>query len=326
MVETCVRCGNQAEPTDRFCRQCGYSLAQADSSRTVLGSPKHRIIALVAGVAVVGAAGAAIGMFVTRADEPAELTSSPAVTPRPPELSGTWEGTYSYANGNPLPVSFTFAATFDSSRIGGTFMEPHTIGSDTLPTQSATVEGRYEGTEVRFSKRYPNVPPIEYEGTLDPATRTIEGRWRRENFQGTFQMTRRTAELQIVRPAAPRPVAVVADGPTVEQARSAFERRLAQDVSPSDFEIVSFEKTDGQALEVLGMRGYRLFYSAQVRFPDGHRPECVSQGGSDFRGFNCGFRFPVGGGRTRPQPVGATATFNDDLTFERRESGWVPVG
>lgn len=113
-------------------------------------------------------------------------------------------------------------------------------------------------------------------------------------------------------------------GPSVATARAVFEARLRRQVGDTPFIVLSFEKTDGQRANFAGVSIYRLFYSARVKFPRGHRPECVPQG-NRFTGFDCGFAFgpAAGPGRIRPQPVGGVAVFQDVMGFEERESGWV---
>lgn len=213
MSEFCAECGSQAQESDRFCRQCGQALSEAISSpKNILGTKNRRLMAVAAGVAFVGAAGATTGVLLTRSGPAtkADTTAlSPSATststvPRQPTLSGTWEGSYRYRGGS--GTDFTFAALFDGPRLSGVIMEPHSLRENASPpATTATVEGSVGTSVIRFSKRYSSGRVVEYEGTLDRGARRITGNWRMAGgATGTFSMSHRLAEQRIVS-AAPQP-------------------------------------------------------------------------------------------------------------------------
>lgn len=123
------------------------------------------------------------------------------------------------------------------------------------------------------------------------------------------------------------PMALLAgcsNAPGEGAARDAFEQRLRREIGTAPLRIETFRKVDGQDVEMFGVEGYRFFYSARVSFPEGYRPECV-KGAGRFPGFDCWFGF-AGRAGTRPQLPGASVDYNGEITFEKRENGWVPVG
>jgi hypothetical protein len=119
-------------------------------------------------------------------------------------------------------------------------------------------------------------------------------------------------------------LAACSNAPGEGDAREVFESRLRREVGTAPLQIESFRKVDGQDVEMFGVEGYRFFYAARVSFPEGYRPECV-KGAGRFPGFDCWFGF-AGRGGTRPQLPGASVDYKGEISFEKRENGWVPVG
>lgn len=117
-------------------------------------------------------------------------------------------------------------------------------------------------------------------------------------------------------------LAACSDTPTVDAGKEAFGHRLQKDSQGVQIQIVDFQKTNGQAFERDGIKGYHLFYRATVAFPAGYRPECV-QRGSNFAGFNCVLAF-AGKAGLKPVPAGASVAFAGTIDFERTENGWIP--
>jgi hypothetical protein len=109
--------------------------------------------------------------------------------------------------------------------------------------------------------------------------------------------------------------------PSEGVAKGAFEARLRKQLGNTSFNVDSFRKTNGQEVNLGGVSGYRLFYTSTVSFPQGYRPECVSDG-SKFVGFNCWLGF-AGQGGIRPQPVGASVNYSGEIDFQKTENGWV---
>jgi hypothetical protein len=108
--------------------------------------------------------------------------------------------------------------------------------------------------------------------------------------------------------------------PSESQAKQVFEAQLARQLGATPYTIVSFEKTNGQDVNMMGVPMYRFFYSAQVSLPEGFRPECV-QHGNQFAGFNCMMQFadPTG---IRPQERGAVMPRTGEIDFQKTENGW----
>jgi hypothetical protein len=116
-------------------------------------------------------------------------------------------------------------------------------------------------------------------------------------------------------------LASCSDTPTGESARGAFRSKISTSVQNAPFEILSFQKSNGQAADVMGVRAYRYFYSASVSFPEGYRPECVEQG-SRFTGFDCGF-LAAKQNVVGPQKKGTIANYTGIINFQDTENGWV---
>ncbi len=110
--------------------------------------------------------------------------------------------------------------------------------------------------------------------------------------------------------------------PSESMARSSFEQLLRSKLATTPFDIQTFSKANGQEFELAGVKGYRLFYTAMVNFPEGFHPECVQQG-NNFVGFNCVLQF--NGSSIRPQPRGAASPFSGEVDFQKTDNGWVPT-
>lgn len=109
--------------------------------------------------------------------------------------------------------------------------------------------------------------------------------------------------------------------PSESAGRQTFEARIQKEVGSTPFSIDAFQKTNGQEVNLGGVTAYRLFYSSTVSFPEGYRPECVSDG-NRFPGFDCWLGFAAKGG-VRPQPRGAAVTYSGEIDFQKTENGWV---
>jgi len=107
------------------------------------------------------------------------------------DVSGVWNGVYSYAVASiaaaPVPFLATLAET-GSAIVGAT---EETMRGGAAP---AALRGRRSGRAVAFVKRYDGRPhrhEIHYEGELNGDATEIRGRWRIVPFpSGTFLMIR----------------------------------------------------------------------------------------------------------------------------------------
>lgn len=110
--------------------------------------------------------------------------------------------------------------------------------------------------------------------------------------------------------------------PTSHQVEQAVERQLQAQLPGTPFRLKEFSVTNGQDMEVFGVKVYEASYTAQIEFPRGHRPECV-QRGRRFNGFNCVFGFATTRTRIPPQPIGSTISYTGRVTFQKSDRGWV---
>lgn len=111
--------------------------------------------------------------------------------------------------------------------------------------------------------------------------------------------------------------------PTANDARPAVEQRAARD-SKGLVKLVSLRKTNGQMLEGMGAKAYKLEYTADIEF----QGECIFGDGRRMDG-NADFavtpgRVPLFGGG-KPKNKGDTASVNGFVMFEQTEKGWRSV-
>jgi hypothetical protein len=108
-------------------------------------------------------------------------------------LTGVWNGLYSYADGR----SVTFVATLidSGSMLSGSTHEPCIGGDCPAATLFATLTGSRSGSAVTFRKTYEAASPrwgtVNYEGRLNADATEIEGRWTIPGvWSGKFMMIR----------------------------------------------------------------------------------------------------------------------------------------
>ena len=88
--------------------------------------------------------------------------------------------------------------------------------------------------------------------------------------------------------------------PSEAQARTKLETKINQE-SNELIRLVSFDKTDGTAHELMGMKGYEMSYSAEIEFVE----DCMWSGGNDLMGWDGSFRAD----RSLPPANGALRDF-----------------
>jgi hypothetical protein len=237
MSRFCGQCGERLDESDRFCRQCGKAALEptqatekAQATGTVGKSSLPPAVAIGACLAVAVAATAIVTWrFGAPAPDAAAASAQGASSlPVGPQLSGSWEGSYSYAGSNDPPVPFTFAASVEGEKLTGTVMEPHSLEGAGAPERSAKAEGKIEGSKVHFSKAYGADLIIDYDGTIDTRAKRIAGLWkiRGSPEHGKFSMTHRTPELRIVQVSAPpTPAAAPPPEPADENTQLAAQIR-----------------------------------------------------------------------------------------------------
>ena len=107
------------------------------------------------------------------------------------DLSGRWDGRYSYADGRP-DVAFAAVLQDGGGAFTGTIEE---VDAWEGPLQ-ASVDGRRDGSRVSFVKFYDTgsaerFDTVAYEGTLSADNLEIDGVWRLPGgFSGRFLMIR----------------------------------------------------------------------------------------------------------------------------------------
>jgi len=108
-------------------------------------------------------------------------------------LTGVWNGLYSYADGR----SVTFVATLidSGSTLSGSTHEPCVGGDCPAATLFATLMGSRVGSVVTFRKTYEATDPrwgtVNYDGRLNADATEIEGRWTIAGvWSGKFMMIR----------------------------------------------------------------------------------------------------------------------------------------
>ncbi len=132
-------------------------------------------------------------------------------TPAEGDLTGVWEGRYSYPAGIKTPESAFTAVLFDGGgRLSGTIHETMRLGTHEIPA-CAFLEGAVAGNAVTFLKTYDGTGgqshSVSYDGTLSADGGEIEGSWRiHADFgvmTGRFLMirARRTAKAKRARKA-----------------------------------------------------------------------------------------------------------------------------
>jgi hypothetical protein len=110
------------------------------------------------------------------------------------DLSGRWTGLFNYPDGGPA-TPFEAELSDIGGSVTGTTTEqgetPETIGE----TLQAVIDGRREGSALRFLKMYDGAAGdydvVHYEGEVQPGCDEIEGRWTIPGiWSGTFLMVR----------------------------------------------------------------------------------------------------------------------------------------
>ena len=103
------------------------------------------------------------------------------------DLSGTWQGRYSYF-GPGEPVAFVAVVIDAAGSLGGTTHERCSDGEAPGGYLYATLSGRHAGSAVTFIKTYDGTGgwshSVDYEGTINEDGTAISGRWRLQDEWG----------------------------------------------------------------------------------------------------------------------------------------------
>lgn len=111
------------------------------------------------------------------------------------DLTGVWQGLYTYAQGS--SVAFTATLIETASHLSGATHEACCSPHCAIPAHDALLSGRRAGSAIAFEKTYD--PPtggfrsVAYDGTLSADANEIEGRWQITGVgSGKFLMIRST--------------------------------------------------------------------------------------------------------------------------------------
>jgi hypothetical protein len=113
-------------------------------------------------------------------------------------LTGVWQGLYSYPHGQ--SVSFVATLIDSGASFSGTVHEPCILGNSPNKTLYAALDGTRQGSAVSFLKTYqdagPNYGSVHYNGALNDDGTEIEGRWRIQGvWSGKFLMIRSAGKV-----------------------------------------------------------------------------------------------------------------------------------
>ena len=122
-----------------------------------------------------------------------------AAKPSAMNLSGVWEGTYSYPDGSgrdPVPFELLLIHKEGDNSFRGEIKEPRTFGDDNGPWLHAEVVGTYhpEGHSITFKKQYDGTNGVNhavlYSGDVTQDGTQINGTWKvSDDTSGKFTMS-----------------------------------------------------------------------------------------------------------------------------------------
>ena len=117
-------------------------------------------------------------------------------------LTGLWQGQYSYPEAARAPVPFTANLVQCDDCLGGSITERALLGRLRGRTLYATIGGRRSGSAISFMKVYEaNSGPytsVAYQGGLSADGLEIDGEWIASGWAGRFLMIRASGIASIV--------------------------------------------------------------------------------------------------------------------------------
>lgn len=121
----------------------------------------------------------------------------------PKDLSGEWDGAFTYPNGTGPVTPFLATLAQRGASFTGTIIEPDLYFAGA--SAQATIVGIVAGHAVDFTKTYRKATmgyenPVDYVGQLVDKGERITGVWSLLDLNGTFEMTRRgSTQAQVER-------------------------------------------------------------------------------------------------------------------------------
>jgi hypothetical protein len=117
------------------------------------------------------------------------------VSQDPLNMTGLWEGTYSYPAFSGPTTPFVARIQESEGNLAGTIMEPNTMGWSTEELE-AVLRGTRQGQSVDFTKTYDGssdaAHAVDYVGQLSGDGNSVTGVWSLAAWDGTFEMWRET--------------------------------------------------------------------------------------------------------------------------------------
>ncbi len=114
-------------------------------------------------------------------------------------LTGTWQGQYSYGDRNKSPVPFSAMLNENEAWLEGIVEEIGTAGDARGLTISASIQGKRSGRSVTWIKIYHRAfrlyDSVQYKGEVSADGQEIEGRWQiGVSAFGRFMMIRQAGK------------------------------------------------------------------------------------------------------------------------------------
>lgn len=136
------------------------------------------------------------------------------MTARDLNLSGTWDGVFSYPDMPEAGPTTPFLADIRETNgaFTGTVIEPHELDRNTI---RAIIHGQRTDHLVQFAKDYEEADEyyqatVQYSGSLSEDGNTITGEWSIDHWRGAFEMTRASGAQEEVQTLAEADVSVSA--------------------------------------------------------------------------------------------------------------------
>ena len=265
--------------------------------------------------------------------------------------NGRGEYSYSFVDNSKVEVVVTVRGQFVDGKLDGEATTENTVGGKSngmwkqnkrhgAGKTSGPAGGTFEG-EWRDGRQWTGIGTIVENGTLAAGYRRAEGKQTSLcKVDGRGELNCGASERLAL--LGPNPSSVASAQPLNSVAASTIgekiekppmgsrdqvpgekvgeyilSSRVADLVDGARFTIETFTKTDGQRAEINGVKIYRMWYSAIVRYDVGVHPECKNPRTSNM---NC-LMFATQG-KTIVRAAGERERMEGQLEFQQTEKGW----